>query len=541
MKTRLLSLLLVVIMAVSMLVSCGEKDTGKTSTGGGSTTGGTTTTTTGSNWWDDVDFNGQTLTIQVSTATDNELASGGRKYMEGPDVQIAVDSGSTGTEKVQNEVYLRNQAAMSDLNVTLKYVYSTEEWGSVKSSIVEKETAGTNCPDMYCDMMYDMVAASLENNPTKVFANILKLTTTNVAGLSDWRGDGYFNISSSAGYYTDLMSDMALSEDKMYLIASDYYLDVLRAMFVMPFNLQMYVDRVNADDTTGEDLYQLALDGDWTWDELMKMSNVYSGSGTATINSDNLLMALSVGGLSATGLIYSTAFTNYTTGTDSNGRTTYTLNSSSSIIDQIFQKTYQLVSTSGVVCVTGGDTQSVIDAKEKFTKEGALFAGPSMLGVIEEDDFQSMTKLSILPVPKLNASSEYNTAINSRARVGAISYSSQNKVAMSAFIQYQTENSEDVKNEYFSKAMSGKYLAGAGAGSVLTMIYDNIGSNKASILDNLVLARDWSVGVEYAWTQLIKADNFTGHATDINSQYKTCVDAKQSVLNAAIAAWYLCD
>jgi hypothetical protein len=285
-------------------------------------------------------------------------------------------------------------------------------------------------------------------------------------------------------------------------------------------------------------------EGEWTWDKLMSMSSVYTGSGNASLAEENLLMALACGGLSSIGLIYSTAFDAFEIFYDENDHVVYTLNNEArSTIDQIFRKAAQVVNTSGVVCdeSTRGDGEGVIACKEAFTSGKSLFAGPNMLGVIEENGFQNMERLSILPIPKLSTDYEYNTVINTRARVGAISFSSTLKKEMSALIQYMTEESEDVKDEYFNKAMTGKYLVGSGAGKILTMIYNSIGSNKYMILEGLVLARNNQVGTEYTWAELIKDSYFEGNANNVTSLWTSATNAKQTEINEAIVDWYTCD
>jgi hypothetical protein len=519
-----------------MLVACGDKptpDDGEVDDDGD--IGGAPT----SNWWDNLDFD-KTLTIMISNAVDNELTPGGDSYMKGPDLKLDESGGSF--EKVQNAVYDRNRAAKKNLGVELEYIYCKAVWGSVAGDIRNRENSGNGTADMYCDLMHDLVALSVEPG---MFSNLWKYTTKDEAKLGkDNYVGGFLDIRAKNGYYVDFMNDMALSNDKMFLLASDYYLDVLRAMLVMPFNLQMYVDRIDSTDTNGESLYAMVEEGEWTWDKLMSMSSVYTGSGNASLAEENLLMALACGGLSSIGLIYSTAFDAFEIFYDEDDHVVYTLNNEArSTIDQIFRKAAQVVNTSGVVCdeSTRGDGEGVIACKEAFTSGKSLFAGPNMLGVIEEDGFQNMERLSILPIPKLSTDYEYNTVINTRARVGAISFSSTLKKEMSALIQYMTEESEDVKDEYFNKAMTGKYLVGSGAGKILTMIYNSIGSNKYMILEGLVLARNNQVGTEYTWAELIKDSYFEGNANNVTSLWTSATNAKQTEINEAIVDWYTCD
>lgn len=547
MKKRLVSLLslvLVIVMVLAMAISCGKEETPNDNKTPSDSNNGTTQkpdegnkpdpiVPVEKNWYDDLDFGGQTLTIQLSGANDPELPVV-KEYIKGPDVQTA---GDTGTEKVQNEVYLRNRTVMGksglNLDVQYRFVEGKESlWGSVGPYIVraERNYDSSDKIDMYCDMLYDMMGAACEKG---VFDNILNYTTAN---------GGYFNISRINGYNVALMEDMSLTSDRQALIASDYYLDVLRAMTILPFNLEMYTNYANPNDKDAKGLYQMALDGEWTWDKLMSFDNVASSSGATSINDDRILIPLACGGLTASALLYSTAYDMY----EVTGDGYYKLLTTCTPLWQLFEKAGDLAIHHGVTVIqrqTGEEETATVErANAKFTSGGSLFATVNMLGILETNDFQNMGagKLSIMPVPKLNDGSEYSTMINSRARVGALSYNSKNQVAMSAFIQLSTEKSEGVKQKYFDVAMNGKYLAGSGAGDVLTMVYNNLGNTKGAILDNLVLYRNWSIGRENCWTQLIKGDGFRKYATSIQSQYASSIQAKQTVLDDAVDAWMDC-
>ncbi len=531
---RIISLLLIIVMALTLLVSCGdpEPEPGKTpggSTGGGEVPGEEVT----DHWYDHVKFDGAEITVQLSSATDIELPCGGSMYMEGPDSEKEEGSGG-GFEKVQNEVFKRNEAARETLGMTVKYEYIQQEWSHVINYIENLENSG-NGMDMYCDMMYDMAGLSYRNG---VFANILKYTQED-DGVSGWtEGAGYFKITGANGYNVNLMKDLALTEDKQFLIASDYYLDVLRAMFVMPFNMQLYTTYINPDDPNCEQLQETVRVGDWTWDALMAMETIYGSDAEATLESDLLLMALSVGGLSATGLIYSTAFKSYTV----NANGDYILNENTGDLSEIFKKAGEVATTKGIATTPGSEQDGVAQAQAKFVSGGALFAGPSMLGVVEKPEFGEMAQLSILPVPKLGKFSDYNTAINTRARVGALGFNSTMKKETSAWIQYCSENSDNVRAEYFEKALTGKYMSNAsGAGEMLEFIYKNIGDNKSMILDTMIQSKDWAVGSNYCWNQLIKGEAFTKYQNTLDSVYSAAISAKQSVLDDIMSSWATAD
>lgn len=541
--TKVLCLMLVLVMIFAMAVACGKKDdtpnkddSGKNN--GDNNNGGTTDPDepTETNWYDTVDFDQKELTIQLSNDEADPELPADIAYIQGPDNV----SETTGVDKVKNLVKERNRNVASKkkgINVKISYAYTnvegyTDRWSHISSVIAQAERnySNSNKADLYIDMMYDMLGAACEK---AVFDNILKYTKTD-SGVAGWVG-GYFDIESYNGYNTALMDDMTLTSDRQVLIASDYFLDVLRAMLVLPFNLSMYTE-YQTDDADAAKLYQKVLDGKWTWDELLSFNGVASSAGSATIDDSRILMAIANGGMMASGFLYSTDYTIYKQEGD-----VYTLKSTCSELQQLFSKAGTLNGVRGIVMLSG-ESVAVGDSNRKFTSGEALFATVNMLGVLETADFQGMTQgsLSILPVPKLNEQREYSTLTNSRARVGALSYHSTNQAAMSAYIQLSTEESGTVKDTYFDDAILGKYLAGSGASNILNMIYNRLGNAKNAIIENLILNRDWTIGKDNCWAQLIKADNMTGNQ-NISSKMVSCVSAKQDVLNKAVEAWKTAD
>lgn len=543
--TKVLCLMLVLVMVFAMAVACGKKDDSKPNNGnnsgnngGNGGNGGTTNPgeTTEAKWYDSVDFGQKMLTIQLSNDTADPELPADVAYIQGPD-KI---SETTGVDKVKNLVKERNrnvESKKNGINVKIDYKYTlvegySDRWSHVSSVIAQAERnySNSNKADLYIDLMYDMLGAACEK---AVFDNILKYTKTD-SGVAGWVG-GYFDIESYNGYNTALMSDMTLTEDRQVLIASDYFLDVLRAMLVLPFNLSMYTEYAT-DDADAAKLYQMVLDGKWTWDQLLSYNGVASSAGSATIDDSRILMAIANGGMMATGFLYSTDYTIYKQDGDK-----YTLKTTCSELQQLFSKAGTLSGVRGIVMLPG-ESAAVGESNRKFTSGEALFATVNMLGILETADFQGMTQgsLSILPVPKLNENREYSTLTNSRARVGALSYHSTNQAAMSAYIQLSTEESGTVKDTYFDDAILGKYLAGSGASTILNMIYNRLGNAKNAIIENLILNRDWTIGKDNCWAQLIKQGNMTQYQ-NISSMMAACVGAKQEVLNKVVEAWKTAD
>ncbi|MFA5562372.1 MAG: hypothetical protein WDA00_07020, partial [Eubacteriales bacterium] len=199
MKKFSLLLLCLLMLAAPLLVSCGKKPpTGSTTPATTTTDDGTGSTTTEppQTKWSDVDFGGETITIQLSAFTNAEFSSGGQKYMEGP--------GQVSSDSVQNLVFERNVEAMGTLNLQVNYVYLNSGWGQISQQIVTSEASGQP-PDMYVDMIYDMATAAMST----CFRNAKSVTPET--------GRGYFTFAEEDGFLTNFINDMSLSDDKAFL------------------------------------------------------------------------------------------------------------------------------------------------------------------------------------------------------------------------------------------------------------------------------------------------------------------------------------
>lgn len=550
MTKRLLSLLLVLVMlcmSISMMVSCGgtevpdptpDPNQGGNNTGNGNGNGGGGGGGQLVDKWDDVEFYDRhgdplELTIQLSEYSDGEMTTGALKYMQGPGEEVA--------DPVQNLVYQRNLDAEDRLGIHMNYVYLNKGWSYIKSEIMIIEKNGVDTPDLYCDMIYDMMGASIENG---VFKNLYRYNLEDTVGYGDdYYEGGYFDFQEKYGFYVDYMDDLSLTEDKQFLMAGDYFLDVIRALLLLPFNIDLYTALVNPSDSKAYGLYETVRNYEWTWDYLKSMCNIYSG-GEESLD-QTLVMAIAHGGLSAVALVYSTQLDVYSATTDSDGKITgYVMNPKCPDLGTLFLKIKDLIDTNGIYADSSvlpeANREGINKCNNAFKNGTVLFATPTMMGALEEDVFQDMTSnMGVLPLPKLyeGSATSYCSIINGVGKVGALGYHSENGQAMSAYIQYITEHSLDVLTAYYDDAMKNRYTNDSGSKDMLDLIYDSIGSQKTMIIEELLMNRDWGTMQPYTWHQLIRDENFTGHASDISIQYDSCYDRKNNMLREVFDAW----
>ncbi len=513
-KVRALLICLVLLLCAVLLCSCQDE-------GGETTTAPSTTTRPGgvTDKWTDKDFGATTLKLQLSEYTDSEFTSGGKKYMQGPD--------NSSSDRVQNIVYTRNENAKSELNLNISYYYINKGWSLASAEIINTENGGSDCPDMYCDMIYDMMIATMQG----CFRNLYTLTTAS--------GKGNFEFTDENGFLCDFMEGLSMSRDKMYLIGSRYYMDIVRAMMVMPVNIDMYESKYG--DIS--EFYQDIIDGEWTWDYLMKVAktvyNDKTGDGTSM---DDILgfVAETNGGMGASGIMYSTALEIVDTEVLSDGSYAFSYKSDNPQLIAIFTKIAEAFSQDGILaCQTTGDQVGAI--RDKFASGTLVFGGCIMMGSVEAETYQAMDQsFGLIPIPKISNDNnyQYNTLIHNVGKCGAISLHTQRPEAISAYIQYCTENSAELMNEYYNYAMKYKYTSDAGTAEMLDMIYDNIVSIREKALEDIIGAQNSEAGT-YKWhSQLISdAKDFKTNADQIGTVYTTAIQIKQAVLENLRETW----
>ena len=170
------------------------------------------------------------LIMQINTNTQQqELSDRGMRYLagEGRDFDYSY---------IDDLVANRNNLAYENSKVSVMYDYLADDrnygWGqNIESIYVQVSSHSPDAPDIYVNFIYDMTCVSLKG----AFANLYS--------TSRGQGNNYFGFSKNGsapdGYMIEYMQSLSLSAHKMYLIASDYTVDVVRAATVIPVNLQL--------------------------------------------------------------------------------------------------------------------------------------------------------------------------------------------------------------------------------------------------------------------------------------------------------------
>ena len=474
--------------------------------------------------------------------------SGCQRYLAGED--------TTKRENIDDEVATRNSDAEYYTNVKVTYDYYPDVpeygWSDCIEIMFGNVTSGAReVPDMYCNFTYDMVGASLKGT----FHN-LKNTELDQGNFFQFLDEDYDEDVDDRGYMFEYMESTTLSLHKMYILASDYFIDLIRSFFIVPVNIELLESAgmkitgdLNEDGKfTIDDFYEEVGLKKWNYQKVMDYSaEVFRNTGTSNAGEDIedvLGFAVGEGGLAPSGIMYSTDITIISKEWDAaKGDYIYNYPAESPELYTLFDNIKELITAPGVVYVGtkldsnvtkyGADARLAI--RTRFCDNKVLFGGIIMLGALEYQEYQTLKDASgfgVVPVPlyhevALEDEENYLTAIHNDARPGGIARSTSYFTACTAFLDYQSTHSTHILDEYYDYNLQYQVVDGETEGTVEMLRY--IRKNVRSAFDKTF---EDAIGVynsqnEHRWHHILSVN---GWQWDIRKDYTTYRPEKQKHL-----------
>ena len=567
MKTKIFCLLVALVGAVFALASCGE-----------------TPPPAGGNG--DYNWNKTTLIFELSENTSqNELSSEVHRYYAGDDY--------THSDDIDDMVADRNELAETTTNVDIRYTYVSNDgkygWGSNVERIHTQVYSGAaQKPDMYCNFAYDLTCSSIKGS----FANLYSTSYGEGRNFFEFTkedynpvGEGFFDSEAGGGYFFDYMKSLSLSDDKLYCLASNYCTDLVRAFLVVPVNNELIKEvdidptHVATSDLNGDgqftiaDFYELVWGNEeeerapgFTYDALAKLSGaVYfdeNGDGERNYGDQLGFAAGTNSGLTASGLLYTTSVKIITktphTNKDTHKEYEYSYPATNEALGQFADALNNLFSQIGVVTVNGNDVArenpqanmtELEGIRTSFAGGQILFGGVIAVGSLEDTVYQDMRDdagFGVAPVPLYKASTEadpqeYQTLVHNIARIVAISATTTKFEQCSAFLNYQSTNSSEIINEYYTEQLGGAVDMGEAADDNVKMLtyirnhvrdcfdktYDDMVSKSKAPSDPEIDSKKWHMIF----------NNGKYQVSDIRSKYDSFRTEKEGMLEDIIDEW----
>ena len=492
--TKIVSLLLVLVMLLGALASCGG-GSDVVNNGGERGEDGS---------WDGVDFEGQVVKMALSVNQYVECSFPAADiYTRGPD--------QAGSNEVAKEVLKRNAAAEEDLGITINYTEKDLTYDKILEDVRGiVQTSAKNSPDVYNNDLYGLGRAMVDG------------LLWNVKDPGD-DVVNYFNFEAD-GFYTEFMKGCTFDQNKYYVFAGDYFIDMIRMAWVVYVNVELYEQNVKKMPTWGETLdsfYDYIADGFWDLDAIADISRrVFTdgAGGTAGVTEiDDRIVGLATN--SVMNRIISAG----------SQITVYYQDKTDGYKPKVMQSidVYQKVSNKYVGML---DSQGVwydalvVDSTNRFLQGNFLFAY-SRLGEMESAGLRdfSMAK-SLVPMPKwdIDEQDDYHTVVHDQVEIGCILNTANAYSAASALMQYLNEESDKVVEAYYEKGLKYKYNDDANAREMMDLVRDTTDSPFS-----------WQIGVLcndlYTGTGTL-ADLSLANNTTVGSSFAASKDAYNECL-----------
>ena len=494
------------------------------------------------------DWDSATLTFEMTdNSNGQELGSGCRQWMAG-------EAGEK-TSLTQIAAADRNKMAEQITKVAVTYSFCPDNgeynWSKNFSRILN-EMEKNQSKDMYCNFVYDLIGAYLN----ACFAN---LKTSQYTNYFEFAGDDDYGttVKDSNGYMYEYMTSLSIKEDKMYLLASDYFIDLVRAFYVVPVNVMMLGELDAADlAKTPKDFAAMVSRGEWTYEMLAKYCALYGGE--SSVNSDKKGFAVAEHSLSAAGLLYTTSVRLLTDArrvpgnsfVDDGTNSPYSYADTNETLGAFATALDNLMTKPGVVRFTKQDAgtagSNLLAIREQFVTHRVLFGGVIMLGSLEYKNYQDMKTTGegflVVPVPLYTAYNKdtndvYSTQVHNIGRIGAISTRTTKFAECSAFLDFQSTHSRVVRDTYYEKELLLSVVGGGGTDAALMEANkEMLALLRQSLVTGFDKAYEDSAALYDNGTLITTPDD--GEKTFVNLKWHDIFDRKHYQMSATITPYY---
>ena len=441
---KIFSMLLVLLMIVPAIVSC-AKNNGGTGTEPGAASGvpsGDGSNSVETDEWGQVVIDGkeyETFDSQKITI----LHRAPEQYMR------EWTSDTTEPDALQAAIYKRNADLQSQLDVTLNFYKNTK---------ADEE-------------MNDLITMDFKSGAGQfhIISNYAAMTgnMNNIGGFMNLRNPQLLYMDLDLGYWNQNFISEAECYDKLFLAVGDVNLSVYDRCHVVFFNKAEATERLGDFDQ----LYQLVLDGEWTYDVFYDMvADIHEDNGTTETNDDFYGLASIKGSEFCDGFLYAFNAKMTQKNGDSEERVLVT-DTNYTKLSNAFGKVSELWAADGTTVITGSSANY-----DFFTQGHALFdidivyhyaSGLERLKAMEDG-------FGVLPMPMYDDDQDgYYTGVQDAHNVMAIVYNKTfDYAAISAVMElFNALSYKSVRPLYVEKIIKGQTLD-ANSAEVFDLIID---------------------------------------------------------------------
>ena len=445
--TKSLSLLLALLMLLSVaavFTGCGETQEGPAVDQTGNSTANTEGETIEEDHrFDGVNYNGRPFRIYTSTNVSTMGKGNSNFLIEG--------TGETDGGLVNDAVLERNIQVEDLLGVELEFTQIDLNYNEVAADIRRFTTSGTDEYDLVINDIYAYAELLIEGN----FRNVLD-------------EDCVFDFERPY-WYKDYMDDLRLVDGYQYVLAGDYFIDILRDAHLLLLNKQIYLDHYNRK---ADELYDVVTNFEWTYEKMNEIiSDMYVDknlNGTKDKGDQFGFMEPEFWGGS---IPFSVSGNPTFISRDEDGYPTVVLHEGDRA-NQLANAMSTLFNNESTSVGLTLDNELLT----AFTQDECLIVGYQRLGSLENAILRQMEgDAAVLPYPMLFASDKkYTTSAHDTTEMGAILATSTDLAFISTVVEVlNRETAKILIPVYYKECLQVQCVDDEKAAAIIDIIHDN--------------------------------------------------------------------
>lgn len=289
----------------------------------------------------------------------------------------------------------------------------------------------------------------------------------------------YFDYSKD-GWNEEFIKGCTYDQEKLYIFAGDYFIDLIRMAWVVFVNNDVLEANFN-----GLKKYAKSVDGFydtvsqyyWDLDMASDMANaVFSdGNGNDVADVGDNTIGLAINGVTDWIISASSQITLFYQDKDDNYKPK--MMESIDEYQKVANAFVDMKNTVGVLKPDEASGNSVLASTQVFMDDGVLFAF-SRLGELEAEEIRNIEfSKGLVPIPMWDTKQgDYHTPVHDQAELGCILLSARNFSAASALMQYLNEESGDVFHAYYEEGLKFRYNADKNTRPMMDLVRDTTDS-----------------------------------------------------------------
>ena len=390
--------------------------------------------------FDGVDYKDREFRIYTSNLTNGSMESS-NKLIEG--------EGKTGGDLVSDAVFTRNVTVEDMLGVKLVFTQCDLSFGQIAGNIRLYTQSGDDEFDLVINDSFDFTTLLIEGH----FRNTLD-------------EDCVFDFDRNY-WYKDYMADLRLMDGYQYLLAGDFFIDVLRTSHLILVNKQLYKDYYRS---SADELYDTVSNYEWTHDKLHSLiTDLYVDRNQDGVKNAGDQFGYADHSIWGASIPYATSGATNFISRDEDGIPTITIHEGDRA-NQLAAAMTRLFNDESTSMEAAGSPLDV------FVQGNALITGGYFLGSLENESLRQMeSDAAVLPFPLLYSSDKkYVTATHDTTEMGAILITSTDLAFISTVTEVLNRETANILiPKYYKESIQVQCVDDEKAAAMIDIIHDN--------------------------------------------------------------------